>query len=123
VLACVQDPRKEVVGLRGLFTQTIALRLRSADETRMVLGEGTATIAPSHRISPAVPGTAWVVDEDGSTDRVRADWWSDQLVRQVATSHPAPMVEDLTTPAESPAQASTRARPPRSRRTRVSEVA
>ena len=38
VLACVQDPRKETVGMRGLFTQTIALRLRSAEETRMVLG-------------------------------------------------------------------------------------
>ena len=95
VLACVQDPRKEVVGLRGLFTQTIALRLRSAEETRMVLGDGTAASAPAHRISPSMPGTAWVVDEDGSADRVRADWWSDQMVRQVAARHPALVAEDL----------------------------
>ncbi|GAA1262150.1 S-DNA-T family DNA segregation ATPase FtsK/SpoIIIE [Oryzihumus leptocrescens] len=103
VLACVQDPRKEVVGLRGLFTQTIALRLRSAEETRMVLGDGMAAVAPAHRISPALPGTAWVVEEDGSTDRVRADWWSDQLVRQVAALHPSPVVEGLPVAPAQPA--------------------
>ena len=42
VVALVQDPRKETVGMRGLFTQTVALRLRSAEETRMVLGDGMA---------------------------------------------------------------------------------
>ncbi len=42
VVALVQDPRKETVGQRGLFTQTVALRLRSAEETRMVLGDGMA---------------------------------------------------------------------------------
>ena len=42
VVAMVQDPRKETVGQRGLFTQTVALRLRSAEETRMVLGDGMA---------------------------------------------------------------------------------
>ncbi|GAA6525035.1 FtsK/SpoIIIE domain-containing protein [Intrasporangium sp. DVR] len=93
VLACVQDPRKEVIGLRNLFTQTIALRLRSAEETRMVLGDGAATTAPAHRISPSAPGTAWVIEEDGSADKVRADFWPDQLVRDVATWHPAPFVE------------------------------
>ncbi|GAA2497134.1 hypothetical protein [Terrabacter carboxydivorans] len=94
VLACVQDPRKEVIGLRGLFTQTIALRLRSADETRMVLGDGAATAAPAHRISPSTPGTAWVIEEDGTADQVRADFWPDQLVREVAILHPAPVAED-----------------------------
>jgi S-DNA-T family DNA segregation ATPase FtsK/SpoIIIE len=58
VIACVQDPRKDVVSMRGLFTQTIALRLRSVEETVMVLGEGAARIAPAHRISPVAPGTA-----------------------------------------------------------------
>jgi S-DNA-T family DNA segregation ATPase FtsK/SpoIIIE len=89
VLACVQDPRKEVVGLRGLFTQTVALRLRSADETRMVLGDGAAATAPAHRISPSAPGTAWVIEE-GSADRVRADFWPDHLVQAVADRHRAP---------------------------------
>lgn len=94
VLACVQDPRKEVIGLRNLFTQTIALRLRSAEETRMVLGDGAATTAPAHRISPSAPGTAWVIEEDGSADQVRADFWPDQLVRDVATGHPAPLADE-----------------------------
>ena len=101
----MQDPRKEVVTLRGLFTQTVALRLRSADETRMVLGDGTAAEAPAHRISPAAPGTAWVVDEDGTADRVRADYWSDALLRQVAAAHPAPVVESFTRPAPAPTAA------------------
>lgn len=100
VLACVQDPRKEVIGLRGLFTQTIALRLRSAEETRMVLGDGTAALAPAHRISPSTPGTAWVIEEDGAADRVRADFWPDELVRDVATHHPAPYVPDVTAATE-----------------------
>jgi S-DNA-T family DNA segregation ATPase FtsK/SpoIIIE len=94
VLACVQDPRKEVVGMRGLFTQTIALRLRSADETRMVLGDGTAALAPAHRLSPAAPGSAWVIEEDGTLDRVRADYWPDHLVRQTAATYPTLVLED-----------------------------
>jgi S-DNA-T family DNA segregation ATPase FtsK/SpoIIIE len=96
VLACVQDPRKEVVGMRGLFTQTIALRLRSAEETRMVLGDGTAALAPAHRLSPAAPGSAWVIEEDGTLDRVRADYWPDQLVRETAATYPALVVEETT---------------------------
>lgn len=103
VLACVQDPRKEVVTMRGLFTQTVALRLRSADETRMVLGDGTAALAPAHRLSPTAPGSAWVVEEDGTLDRVRANFWPDQLVRQAAATYPALVVEDVT-PAPPPAR-------------------
>ena len=111
VLACVQDPRKEVVGMRGLFTQTIALRLRSADETRMVLGDGTAALAPAHRLSPAAPGSAWVVEEDGALDRVRADYWPDHLVRQAAATYPS-LVDEDTTPAATRAESHSAAREP-----------
>lgn len=89
VVACVQDPRKEVVGMRNLFTQTIALRMRSVDETRMVLGDGMAAIAPAHRISSQAPGTAWIVDDEGDADRVRADFWPDELIRQAAAVYRA----------------------------------
>ena len=102
VLACVQDPRKEVVGMRGLFTQTIALRLRSPEETRMVLGDGTAALAPAHRFSPAAPGSAWIVEEDGTLDRVRADFWPDQLVRATAATYPALVVEDTVLASDAP---------------------
>lgn len=116
VLACVQDPRKEVVGMRGLFTQTIALRLRSPEETRMVLGDGTAALAPAHRLSPAAPGSAWVVEEDGTLDRVRADYWPDQLVRATAATYPALVVEDAVM------AASTAAPPPDASREAYSQT-
>lgn len=89
VLAFVQDPRKETIPMRGLFTQTIALRLRSPEETTMVLGEGMAALAPAHRILPGCPGTGWIVAEDGSADRVRADYWPDDLIRRLADQFPA----------------------------------
>lgn len=96
VVAFVQDPRKEVVGMRGLFTQTIALRLRSPEETIMVLGEGMAQRARAHRISPAGPGTGWLVEDTGQVDRVRADYWPDPLIRQVAHHYPTRAAVDLS---------------------------
>ena len=39
VFACLQDPRKEVIPSRGLFTQMVGLRLKDLSETSMVLGE------------------------------------------------------------------------------------
>jgi S-DNA-T family DNA segregation ATPase FtsK/SpoIIIE len=87
VVACVQDPRKDVVAMRGLFTQTVALRLRSAEETVMVLGEGMTHVAPAHRISPTYPGTGWVVEDTGAADRVRADFWPDRLIRDLSTRY------------------------------------
>jgi S-DNA-T family DNA segregation ATPase FtsK/SpoIIIE len=84
VVAFVQDPRKEVVGMRGLFTQTVALRLRTSDETSMVLGDGMARLAPAHRINPERQGTAWVVEDNGAVDRARADYWPDDAIRDVA---------------------------------------
>jgi len=89
VVGFVQDPRKEIVGMRGLFTQTVALRLRSAEEVTMTLGEGMAALAPAHRILKGAQGTAWVIAEDGSTDRVRADYWPDPVIRQVADNFAA----------------------------------
>lgn len=92
VAAFLQDPRKEVLPMRGLFTQTIALRLRSRDEVTMVLGDGMADTAPAHRISPDAPGTGYVVAADGHVIRVRADYWTDDQIRSTAkrysrTSH------------------------------------
>jgi S-DNA-T family DNA segregation ATPase FtsK/SpoIIIE len=104
VVACVQDPRKETVGMRGLFTQTVALRLRSAEETRMVLGDGTAATAPAHRVSPSAPGCGWLVEDDGAADRVRADHWPDPLVQAVAQRYPAPVLEQPQAPAPHPSR-------------------
>jgi S-DNA-T family DNA segregation ATPase FtsK/SpoIIIE len=87
VAAFLQDPRKEVLPMRGLFTQTIALRLRSRDEVAMVLGDGMADVAPAHRISPETPGTGYVVAPDGHVIRVRADYWSDDQIRSTAKQY------------------------------------
>ena len=87
VAAFLQDPRKEVLPMRGLFTQTIALRLRSRDEVTMVLGDGMVDAAPAHRISLDMPGTGYVVAEDGQVTRVRADFWTDDQIRSTAKQY------------------------------------
>ncbi|MFE7407159.1 FtsK/SpoIIIE domain-containing protein [Isoptericola sp. NPDC057559] len=89
VVAFVQDPRKETVGMRELFTQTIALRLASTSETRMVLGDGYGELAPAHRIDRTMPGVGYVVRNDGEVERVRADFWPDDVIRLVADAFPA----------------------------------
>lgn len=87
VAAFLQDPRKEVLPMRGLFTQTVALRLRSRDEVTMVLGDGLADKAPAHRISPDRPGTGYVIAEDGHATQVRSDFWSDDQIRTTARQY------------------------------------
>lgn len=87
VAAFLQDPRKEVLPMRGLFTQTIALRLRSREEVTMVLGDGMADEAPAHRIRPDRPGTGYVIAEDGHTTKVRSDYWSDDQIRATARQY------------------------------------
>ena len=53
VFACLQDPRKEVIPSRGLFTQMVGLRLKDLSETAMVLGElAVQSGAHCHRIGP-----------------------------------------------------------------------
>lgn len=103
VIGAIQDPRKEAIPARGLFTQTVALRLRSASETTMVLGEGMADVAPAHRISDVQPGTAYVIDEDGSASKVRAAYWPDSVIRATAQRYPTPHVESLD-PAPEPTE-------------------
>lgn len=72
VLALVQDPRKEIVPFRNLFTTRIAMRLDEAVQVDMVLGDGVrARGGNAHEIAESTPGVAWV-KEDGKRDPVRA---------------------------------------------------
>jgi S-DNA-T family DNA segregation ATPase FtsK/SpoIIIE len=93
VFACLQDPRKETLPMRGLFTQTIGLRLRDATETAMVLGDGMRDRgALCDRIPASTPGVAYVVPEDGGDPlRVRARFAPDELIREAAARFPAPV--------------------------------
>ena len=92
VFACLQDPRKETLPARGLFTQTVGLRLRDRIETAMVLGDGAvASGALCHEISPDLPGVAYVLPDDGRPpERVRAGLITDDMIRDIAARFPAP---------------------------------
>lgn len=130
VVAAVQDPRKETVGMRPQFTQFLALRVSNAAETRMVLGDDTSRIAPAHRILRSQQGTGWIQDETGAFDKVRADYWPDKTIREVARRYPSPVhvalpteqqtAEDTLPPVSSPVvDATPEAGEPRARKPRA----
>lgn len=116
VLACLQDPRKEVIPSRGLFTQMVGLRLKDVSETSMVLGEiAVDTGAHCHRITRDVPGTGYVLPEDGTHPvRVRAGYASDDAIRTVARQFATPERIEVVVPDETEPTPRTRSRKPRS---------
>jgi S-DNA-T family DNA segregation ATPase FtsK/SpoIIIE len=122
VFACLQDPRKEVIPSRGLFTQMIGLRLKDVNETAMVLGETAVTSgAHCHRIARTMPGMGYVVPEEGGYPvRVRAGFASDHAIWSVASTFATPVQEELPV-LETPT--SDGLRTARRRATRGSEVA
>lgn len=122
VFACLQDPRKETLPMRGLFTQTIGLRLRDALETSMVLGEGMRELgAQCHLIPSTLPGVAYMVPEDGSAPiRVRAGNVTDEMIRSTADRFAAPRQRPLM-PAPATDNSDETPRPRRSRRSTQKE--
>lgn len=89
VLAALQDPRKDVLTIRNLFPDKIALRLDESEQVDMVLGDGARDRgALADHISP-VPrqgaGVAYVrLDSAPDPIRVRAAYVSDGDIRQMA---------------------------------------
>jgi DNA segregation ATPase FtsK/SpoIIIE, S-DNA-T family len=72
VLGLLQDPRKEIIAFRHLFSTRIAMRLDEPAQVDMVLGDGVRKRgANAHEISESTPGVAWV-KEDGKREPVRA---------------------------------------------------
>lgn len=122
VFACLQDPRKEVIPSRGLFTQMVGLRLKDVSETSMVLGEmAVSSGAQCHRIPRTMPGVGYVVPEEGGFPvRVRAGFVSDAEIRSVAREFATPTHRDVA-PAPAALDSSGTARRPRP--PRGSEVA
>lgn len=100
VVACLQDPRKEVIPSRGLFTQMVGLRLKDVSETSMVLGDvALDSGALCHRITRDLPGTGYVVPEDGGPPlKVRAGYASDAAIRKVAIEYATPISIELEVP-------------------------
>lgn len=106
----VQDPRKDTVPMRGLFTHRIALGLDTPGEVDMVLGDGAHDRgAHADRIPLAAKGMAFVL-EDGNPEpyRVRAGYPTDEDIRQTAARFPAPQQPAVTSsgPAARPAPSS-----------------
>lgn len=91
VLAALQDPRKEVMNLRNLFPDKIALRLDEASQVDMVLGEGARERgAEAHLIAPTLPGVAYVrLEASPSPVRVRAAFVSDTDITAMADGYAA----------------------------------
>ncbi|BBU22459.1 FtsK/SpoIIIE domain-containing protein [Mycobacterium xenopi] len=92
VVAAVQDPAKDTVPVRQLFTVRIGLRMTEATQTAMVLGQGAHDAgAECDLIADATPGVGYVM-VDGTADpiRVRAFHVTDRDITLLARTFPAP---------------------------------
>jgi S-DNA-T family DNA segregation ATPase FtsK/SpoIIIE len=104
-LALVQDPRKEIVPFRNLFTTRMAMRLDEAAQVDMVLGDGVRQRgAEAHEISELTPGVAWT-KEDGKREPLRARAFyptDDNLIdlRTYVTGHSANVIQFRGTTSE-----------------------
>ncbi|MEW9549711.1 FtsK/SpoIIIE domain-containing protein [Nonomuraea sp. NPDC050783] len=88
VMAALQDPRKEVMNIRNLFPDKIALRLDESEQVDMVLGDGARDRgALADHISP-IPeqgaGVAYMrLETSPEPIRVRAAYVSDTDIHQM----------------------------------------
>ena len=89
VVAALQDPRKDVLAIRNLFPDRIAMRLDEPEQVDMVLGDGARDRGAACELIPADPatgaGVAFVrLEDDPDPVRVRAAWVSDADIRALA---------------------------------------
>ena len=79
VVAALQDPRKDVLTIRNLFPDRIAMRLDEPEQVDMVLGDGSRDRgATADQIGTDSAGVAYVrLEADPDPVRVRAAWVSD----------------------------------------------
>lgn len=87
LLAALQDPRKEALATRDLFTQMVALRLRSTDDAKLAIGASTYEAgAHCEQIPQSQPGTGFAIDSETSeVVRFRAFWCSDDDISGCAS--------------------------------------
>jgi DNA segregation ATPase FtsK/SpoIIIE, S-DNA-T family len=91
VIAALQDPRKEVMSIRNLFPDRIAMRLDEPEQVDMVLGDGArdrGAHADLISVNPEIgAGVAYVrLETDPDPIRVRAAWVSDPDIRAMAAT-------------------------------------
>jgi S-DNA-T family DNA segregation ATPase FtsK/SpoIIIE len=82
VVAALQDPRKDVLAIRNLFPDRIAMRLDEPEQADMVLGDGARDRGAACELISTDPatgaGVAFVrLESDPDPVRVRAGWVSD----------------------------------------------
>lgn len=89
VVGAVQDPRKEVLGLRDLFPTRIALRLTEPDQVALVLGQGARDRgALCDRIPEPLPGIGYVgIDGIAEPVRVRFSHVTDPVIDALARDY------------------------------------
>ncbi|VAZ81212.1 hypothetical protein LAUMK15_05754 [Mycobacterium persicum] len=96
VVAAVQDPAKETLPVRQLFTVRIGLRMTEATQTAMVLGHGARDGGAECDLIPdGTPGVGYVMI-DGTADplRVRAFHVTDRDIAALARTFRAPRPGD-----------------------------
>jgi DNA segregation ATPase FtsK/SpoIIIE, S-DNA-T family len=96
VVAALQDPRKDVLAIRNLFPDRIAMRLDEPEQADMVLGDGARDRGAACELISTDPatgaGVAFVrLEADPDPVRVRAGWVTDADIRAMA----ADCAEDL----------------------------
>jgi DNA segregation ATPase FtsK/SpoIIIE, S-DNA-T family len=89
VVAALQDPRKDVLAIRNLFPDRIAMRLDEPEQVDMVLGDGARDRGAACELISTDPatgaGVAFVrVEADPDPVRVRAGWITDDDIRDMA---------------------------------------
>jgi S-DNA-T family DNA segregation ATPase FtsK/SpoIIIE len=89
VVAALQDPRKDVLTIRNLFPDRIAMRLDEPEQTDMVLGDGARDHGAACELISSDPatgaGVAYVrLESDPDPVRVRAAWVTDADIRAMA---------------------------------------
>jgi DNA segregation ATPase FtsK/SpoIIIE, S-DNA-T family len=91
VVAALQDPRKDVLTIRNLFPDRIAMRLDEPEQVDMVLGDGARDRGAACELISTDPatgaGVAFVrVESDPDPVRVRAGWVTDADIRDMTAA-------------------------------------
>ena len=99
VVAALQDPRKEVLNIRNLFPDKIALRLDEPSQADLVLGDGArdrGALCDQISTDPATgAGVGYIrLEADPDPVRVRAAFVSDADIRDMASTWAPPVPVD-----------------------------
>jgi S-DNA-T family DNA segregation ATPase FtsK/SpoIIIE len=102
VVAALQDPRKEVLNIRNLFPDKIALRLDEPSQVDMVLGDGArdrGAFCDEISADPRTGAGVGYVRLEAAPDpvRVRAAFISDDDIRDMAAAYTAGMLAGVPT--------------------------